>query len=69
MSKYKPLWEYIKNKQLDNETISFKKAENILNFEIDHSFLTFKKELLDYGYSIKKISMKDKTILVEKIKH
>ena len=29
---------------------------------IDHSFLTYKKELGCYGYRAEKISMKDKTV-------
>ena len=28
----------------------------------DHSFLTYKKELLEYGYKVGKISMKNKTV-------
>ncbi len=36
-------------------------------FFIDHSFLTFKKELEAYGFKIGKISMKEKTVNVEKI--
>lgn len=35
-------------------------------FPIDHSFLTYKKELMSYGYQVEKISMKDKTVLFKK---
>lgn len=34
---------------------------------IDHSFLNAKKELLAYGYQVKKISLKEQTVLFEKI--
>ena len=29
---------------------------------IDHSFLTYKKELIEYGYKVGKISMKEQTV-------
>lgn len=66
MSKYKELWEYIKNSKENNLTITFFDIENILGFPIDHSFLKYKKELLDYGYEVVKISMKEKKVLFRK---
>jgi len=67
MSKYEPLWEYVaKNK---TEVLSFQDIQNILGFEIDHSFLTFKKELTAYGYEVKKISMKEKCVFFGKSKN
>ena len=41
--------------------------KNVLGFEIDHSFLNYKKELLEYGYEVFKISLKEKTVLFNKI--
>ena len=41
MSKYKPLWDYVKNN---------------------------KKELLDYGYEFKKLSLKEKWVWIVKKK-
>lgn len=38
----------------------------ILGFPIDHSFLNYKKELLAYGYTVGKISLKDQTVKFEK---
>lgn len=64
MSKYNPLWEYIKDNGYDDYMLSFDEIRNILGFEIDHSFLTYKKELISYGYEIVKISMKDKCVIV-----
>lgn len=68
MSKYLLLWKYIENGNKDSYKLSYSEIKNILGFEIDHSFLKYKKELLDYGYEVGKISMKDKTIIVNKIK-
>ncbi len=60
MSKYDALWFYV---QKTGETnLTFEKIEQIIGFPIDHSFLQYKKELLSYGFEVKKISMKDKTV-------
>ena len=45
----------------------YEEIKNILGFEIDHSFLNYKKELKEYGYEVGKISMKEKTIIFNKI--
>ena len=34
---------------------------------IDHSFLTYKKELIEYGYKVGKISMKEQRVTFEKL--
>ena len=62
MSKYETLWNYLKENKQDNYKLSFEEIKNILGFEIDHSFLTYKKELKEYGYEVGKISMKEKTV-------
>lgn len=64
MSKYEPLWIYIKENNNIEYKLSFNDIKTILSFDIDHSFLKHKKELLCYGYEVKKISMKEKFILV-----
>lgn len=68
MSKYQLLWNYLKDNNKDNYKLSYEDIRNILGFEIDHSFLTYKKELKEYGYEVGKISMKEKTIIFNKIK-
>ena len=68
MSKYEALWNWIKENGTNEFELEFCKIEKILGFPIDHSFLTFKKELLDFGFSVKKISIKNKTVLFEKSK-
>lgn len=65
MSEYDPLWEYIKRNE--PEVLSFETVETICGFPIDHAFLTYKKELEAYGFKIGKISMKEKTVKVEKL--
>ncbi len=67
MSKYELLWKYLKENNKDNYKLSFGEIKNILGFDIDHSFLTYKKELKEYGYEVSKISMKEKTIIFNKI--
>ena len=68
MSKYNKLWEYIKENNKDNYELSYEEIKAILGFDIDHSFLTYKKELNNYGYEVGKISMKEKRIIFSKIK-
>ncbi len=66
MSKYEPLWIYLKENNKDDLNLSFKEIKNILGFDIDHSFLTYKKEAKEYGYEVGKISMKEKTVIFNK---
>lgn len=66
MSKYKVLWEYIKENDKDEYNLSYECLENILGFKLDHFFLTYKKELNEYGYKVKKVSMKEKYIIVKR---
>ena len=40
MSKYEPLWNYVKSQEADF-TLTYEQIEKILGFPIDHSFLTF----------------------------
>ena len=67
MSKYEPLWEYLKENKKENYILSFEEIKSILSFDIDHSFLTYKKELKEYGYQVGKISMKEKKVKFDKI--
>lgn len=67
MSKYELLWIYLKENNKENYKLSYEEIKEILGFEIDHSFLTYKKELKEYGYEVSKISMKEKTIIFNKI--
>lgn len=66
MSKYDPLWKYIQEKGSDSMKLTYAEIEEIAGLPIDHSFLTYKKELLAYGYKVGKISMKEQTVVFEK---
>lgn len=63
MSKYLPLWEYVSKKNDESFSLSFDEIEALLGFPVDHSFLTYKKELSDYGAKVEKISMKERRVL------
>lgn len=66
MSKYDALWKYIQERNEDHFVLSFEEIEKIAGLPIDHSFLKFKKELLDYGYQVGKISMKKQIVNFER---
>ena len=65
--KYIKLWEYIKDNNKECYKLGFDDIENILGFKINHSFLNCKKELLEYGYVVKKISLKEKYVEIDKL--
>lgn len=71
MSKYGHLWMYIdlifRRTNREKIELSFNQIKDATGFELDHSFLTYKKELLDYGYKVEKIKLKDKKIIFSKI--
>ena len=67
MSKYEPLWKHIKDNKREEYKLTYEEMRSILGFDIDHSFLKYKKELLEYGYEIVKISIKEKYVLIHKI--
>lgn len=66
ISKYDSLWEYIVKCGEREITLSYEEIEKICGVPIDHSFLTYKKELDSYGYRVEKISMKNKTVRFSK---
>ena len=71
MSKYEKLWNYISSafikKEVNEFELTFEQIKDILGFNIDHSFLKYKKELLTFGYEVIKINMKEQTILFKKV--
>lgn len=66
MSKYGLLWKWIQEKGENCNKLTFAEIEKIAGVAVDHSFLKYKKELLEYGYQVGKISMKAETIAFEK---
>lgn len=69
MSKYNPLWAYIKEQDSQTLLLTFAQIEAICGLPIDHSFLQYKKELLGYGWQVGKISMKQQTVLFKKMEN
>lgn len=67
MSKYDPLWNWIKESGTESFKLTYAEIEKIAGLPIDHSFLTYKKELSEYGYKVGKISMKEQTVAFEKV--
>ena len=67
MSKYEPLWKWIKENGSDSFKLTYAEMEEITSIAIDHSFLTYKKELMNYGYQVVKISMKEQSVDFQKL--
>ena len=67
MSKYDPLWEYVQQNGSRSLKLSFDQIKYIAVIPIDHSFLKFKNELKEYGYQVGKISMKEQTVIFNKM--
>ncbi|MBQ6222671.1 MAG: hypothetical protein IJJ44_08675 [Solobacterium sp.] len=68
MSKYDSLWEYIQKDGNTTLKLTFEEIQKIAGIPIDHSFLNYKKELIEYGYQVGKISMKEQTVIFHKIR-
>ena len=45
MSKFEPLWKWIKENGTDNFSLTFTEIEAIAGLPIDHSFLIYKKRV------------------------
>lgn len=63
MSKYNALWEYVRNNESNTFKLTFEEIEQITGIPMDHSFLKYKKELMEYGWQVGKISMKEKMVV------
>ena len=48
MGKYDALWTWIKETGKDSFKLTFAEIQQIAGLPIDHSFLKYKKELMDY---------------------
>ncbi len=67
MSKYSALWEYIGKSGETTLKLTFAEIEKIAGIPIDHSFLKYKKELAEYGWQVRKISMKEQTVIFDRV--
>ena len=68
MSKYEPLWKWIRDNGTDSFKLTYAEIEEIAGVPIDHSFLKYKKELLEYGFCVGKISLKEGTVMFQRVK-
>ena len=66
MRKYAPLWNWIRENGTDRFQLTFAEIAAIAGVPINHSFLTYKKELTAYGFQVGTISMKAQTVTFEK---
>jgi hypothetical protein len=69
MSKYNALWEYVQKDGSSSLKLTFAQIHAIAGIEIDHSFLNCKKELTQYGYQVGKISLKEQTVVFNKVQN
>lgn len=67
MSKYRTLWTYIQRSDRQQLTLTFDEIGQIAKVPLNHSFLKYKKELLEFGYEVEKISMKNQTVIFIKM--
>ncbi len=67
MSKYNLLWEYVQENGSTSFKLTFDEIKDIAGIPIDHSFLNYKKELTEYGYQVGKISLKEQTVIFNKM--
>lgn len=66
MSKYDALWKFVQEDGSPTLKLDFEEILEIAGAPMDHSFLTYKKELIAYGYEVEKISRKEQTVLFRK---
>lgn len=67
MCKYYALWEYVQSSGSQCLKLTFEEIQSISGIPLDHSFLKYKKELTEYGYEVGKISMKEQTVIFNKL--
>jgi hypothetical protein len=67
MSKYTPLWEAIQKNGGAQLRLTFAEIQELAGVAIDHSFLNYKKELTQYGYAVGRISLKEQTVVFNKL--
>lgn len=67
MSKYDNLWRWIAENNQDTCKLTYARIAELAGVPIDHSFLKYKKELTAFGFQVSKISMKEETVVFERI--
>ena len=67
MSKYEPLWKHLQADGSPALQLNFADIKTVIGFDINHSFLNYKKEAAQSGYQVGKISLKEKYITFNKL--
>ena len=67
MSKYDPLWAYVKERDEYLLELTFEEAEKVLGFPVKGSLLTNKAELLQYGYEVVKLMKREQVVIFRKL--
>lgn len=67
MSKYDPLWAYVKERDEYLLELTFEEAEKVLGFPVKGSLLTNKAELLQYGYEVVKLMKSEQVVIFRKL--
>ena len=64
MSKYSALWEYVQKSGKESFQLAFEEIQKIAGLPIDHSFLKYKKELVESvpAFEAGKVGEEDKWI-------
>ena len=63
MSKYTKLWNYLKDSCLGTETLTFDEIYGICGASVDDAFMQHKYELEQYGLSVVRVNLRDRTVL------
>ena len=58
---------YVRNNESNTFKLTFEEIEQITGIPMDHSFLKYKKELMEYGWQVGKISMKEQTVVFQRM--
>ncbi len=69
MSKYDSLWRRLGQTDADSLLLTFDEIGEISGAALDHSFLKYKKEAAAFGWEVGKISLKEKTVALRKLKN
>lgn len=67
MSKYDPLWAYVKERDEYLLELTFEEVEKVLGFPVKGSLLTNKAELLQYGYEVVKLMKSEQVVIFRKL--
>lgn len=62
MDKYQKLWDYVSSQDKNELELTFDEIASISGVGIDHSFLSYKKNLLALGFQVEHVYMKKQLV-------